>query len=91
MYRAYSQKHAIIRQHQHEWSKYRQCCKQKRKDNIIKSLKILNDANVPYITNIDKSVTIDSNDGKVIFHPSTGTFYGAHEGRGIFNLIQKIL
>jgi hypothetical protein len=91
MWRSYSKKRAIIQQHKDQWSAYHKQCKDKRKDNYKKSLKILQDANIAFTEHANKSIYILTEKGKVIFHPTTGSFYGVQKGRGIFELIQKIL
>jgi hypothetical protein len=91
MWRSYSPKRALLGQHQISWQRYRQACKEKRIDNYNKSLKILKDTQIPFIEHADKKITIATEQGEVVFHPTTGIFYGACEGRGIFDLIQKIL
>lgn len=91
MWHAYSEKKIRVQQQNKYWHDYRKHAKQKRQDNCKKSLKILQDAKIQFTFNtINKSCNIITNKGNVIFYPTTGTFNGAYQGRGVFQLIKKI-
>lgn len=90
MWRAYSVKRAQHQQQRKYWQDHRARCKNKRQDNFNKSLKILQDANIDFIVNDNKECVILTTKGEILFYPTTGTFTGTYEGRGVFDLIQKI-
>lgn len=91
MWKCYSKKHVVIHTYHKDWAYYRKYCKLKRLDNYKKSLKILKDANVPYIEDSYKNIKITINNVNITFCPTTGVFYGTHNGRGVFQLIKEIL
>lgn len=91
MWRAYSYKKACIIQQRNYWKSYRLLCKEKRKDNFNKSLKILADANISFTITADKCCIITTNKGTINFYPTTGTFTGLYNGRGVKALLEKIL
>lgn len=90
MWHAYSIKHAQRHQQKQYWKDYRQICKLKRQDNFNKSIKILNDLNVPYTIDSDKCCLIQHQNQTIYFYPTTGTFQGSVNGRGIQDLLEKL-
>lgn len=90
MWHAYSPKRASRIEEQKQWKDYRTKARMKRTDNVIKSTKILKDAKIKYEV-IGKSYIIKTDKGKIVFYPTTGTYQGICNGRGIFNLINDIL
>lgn len=90
MWKAYSVRRMQLQQQRRYWQDHRAACKAKRQDNFNKSIKILKDAGINFYINDNKECIIDTINGNVIFYPTTGTFNGAYQGRGVFELLQKI-
>lgn len=84
MWRAYSKKAAALYEDKAKLREYRISCKKRRKENAIKSTKILDDAGVMYVVKTEWHYII----GDIDFYPSTGRFTGEYDGRGVFNLLQ---
>jgi hypothetical protein len=87
MWKAYSKKAAILYEDKTRLREYRIKCKKRRKDNLIKSKKILDDAGIKYVQKTEWHYVI----GNIDFYPSTGRYIGEQNGRGIFNLLKILL
>lgn len=62
----------------------------KKKSNLEKSIAILDQYGISYVTKDEIHFIIESSIGRIDFWPSTGLYKGAANGRGVFNLIAAI-
>jgi hypothetical protein len=88
MWTAYSKKAAALREDKQALREYRRRCKEKRKDNASKSIKILKDSGIQFVQETEYRICIET--PRIVYFPCTGKFIGEHAGRGVFNLL-KIL
>lgn len=70
---------------------YRAWRSETRRSNLEKSTALLVERGVKFESRNDGlHLMIETAKGRVNFYPSTGLYYGAIEGRGVFNLLKEL-
>lgn len=73
------------------FKEHRRYAQGRRRENKEKSTALLVERGVKFESRNDGlHLMIETAKGRVNFYPSTGLFYGAIEGRGVFNLLKEL-